>query len=84
MTLIHNTHNIPGNDDDDAFSFGDAMLVDDCLVESTLDKSNNDVDVDQNCLPGQSSERHANDVTTIAAVPFVHSETCGPSEIIAG
>ena len=82
MTLIPQHSCIPGSDDDDAFSFGDAMLVDDCLVDSTVDKSNNDKDADQNRVPGQA-ERHANDMTTITAVPFVHSETCGPSELIA-
>ena len=71
---------IPGSDDDDAFSFGDAMLVDEGIVDSTVDKSNKDQGASQNSAPGQA-ERIDNDVTTIAAVPLGHTETCGPSEI---
>ena len=80
---FHSQHPyVPGSDEDDAFSFGDAMLVDECLVESTADRPNNDVVVNQNGLPGQSMERYVKDATVLASAPFVHSDPCGPSVII--
>ena len=58
------------------------MLVDDHLVESAVGKPNSDVAVNRICLPGQSTERHAKDAAVIAAAPSVHSNPCGPSEVI--
>ena len=74
----HSQHPISYNsDEDDAFSFGDAMFVDECLGEIADGKLDIDVSLDKNRLPKQLGKQQGQGGVLSSTEASIHTKACG-------
>ena len=75
----HSQNPISSNsDEEDAFSFGDAVFVDDCFGEPAVSKPDTDASLDKNFLPGQLAEQQGQSAAVFSAGAIIHTGSCGP------